>query len=457
MMEAPFASLSNVTTTRSHWSSRWAFILVTAGSAVGLGNIWRFPYMASTQGGSAFVLIYLGCLLAIGLSLLMAEVMIGRRGRADGVTSFANIAQESNAHPFWRKVGWVGVLSVFCIISFYTVVAGWIMEYTVRAAIGFNGITAEQASAGFAQLLANPTTLIFWHTVFNLMTAGVVALGVTAGIERANRFMMPALLGILLLMFVYAAFAADIPSAIAFMFKFDASKINQSVVISALGQAFFTLGLGNGTMIVYGSYLKSDTDIPRASLYVVLIDTLIAIMVGVVIFAIVFAQKNLSPETGGPGLLLGTLPLAFGAMPGGRFIGLAFFILVVFAAWTSAISIFETLTAVFIERLKLSRKKAVALVSVSTWVVGVAACLSFNEWKEIQFFGLGIFDCLDTLSSKILMPLSGLLIALFCGWVMNRSIIHNELRLNNVSYLAWVWIMRLIAPVAIVAIFISAL
>lgn len=439
---------------RNHWTSRWAFILVTAGSAVGLGNIWRFPYMTGTQGGSAFVLVYLICLLAVGLSLLIAEVVLGRRGRADGVSSFANVAKDSKVHALWGKIGWVGVLSVFCILSFYTVVGGWIMEYMVRASAGFEGITAEQAKAGFTDLLASPVTLIFWHTVFVAMTGGVVIFGVTSGIERANRFMMPALFFILLGILVYAIFSADMPSALKFMFQFSPEKIDRSVILSALGQAFFTLGLGNGTMIVYGSYLKPEIDIARSALYVVVIDTLIAVMASLAIFAIVFAQ-NLPPEAG-PGLLLGTLPLAFAAMPAGHLVGFAFFILVVFAAWTSAISICETLSAVLIERFKLTRKRAVVLVSVSSWLVGLGACLSFNHWSEFKILGLGIFDFLDSLSSKVLMPMSGLLIAIFCGWVAKRELLQSELKLTQTIYRAWEWAMKWLVPLAIIAIFLNA-
>lgn len=440
---------------RSHWTSRWAFILVTAGSAVGLGNIWRFPYMTGTQGGSAFVLVYLICLVVVGLSLLIAEVVLGRRGRADGVSSFMNVAKASKAHPIWGKIGWIGVLSVFCILSFYTVVGGWIMEYMVRACAGFEGITAEQANAGFIKLLASPSTLIFWHTIFVAMTGGVVMLGVTSGIERANRFMMPALFLILLGILIYAIFSADIVSALKFMFQFSPEKIDRSVILSALGQAFFTLGLGNGTMIVYGSYLKPEIDIARSTSYVVVIDTMIAVMASLAIFAIVFAQHL--PPAAGPGLLLGTLPLAFASMPAGYFVGLAFFVLLVFAAWTSAISICETLSAVLIERFNLARKKAVAVVSISSWLVGLGACLSFNHWAEFKIFGLSIFDFLDGVSSKILMPISGLLIAIFCGWVVKRELLQSELKLPKMVYLAWEWALKWLVPLAIIAIFLNAL
>ncbi|MCC7006584.1 MAG: sodium-dependent transporter [Ottowia sp.] len=441
--------------TRGHWSNRWAFILVMAGSAVGLGNIWRFPYMTGSNGGSAFVLVYLACLLAVGFSLLVAEIMLGRRARANSVTSFARVAHESGAHPLWGKVGWLSIVSVFCIFSFYTVVAGWVMEYTMRAAVGFAGITAEQASSGFKTLLSSPDILIFWHTVFVLMTGGVVIFGVTKGIERANCFMMPALFLILVSMLAYTMFSADLPAAFNFMFRFDIEKINQSVILSALGQAFFTLSVGNGTMIVYGSYLKSETAIPRTSLYVVAADTLIAIMAGLVIFAIVFAQ-GLKPDFG-PGLLLGTLPLAFSTMPGGHLLGFSFFILVVFAAWTSSISMLEPLAALLIERFQFSRKKAVISICFCVWLVGIAACLSFNHWQDVTLFGLGAFDLLDSLSGKILMPLSGFLIAIFCGWIVKREVVRSELRLGDTAYFAWEWTIRIIAPIAILAIGINAL
>ncbi|MCC7005808.1 MAG: sodium-dependent transporter [Ottowia sp.] len=434
---------------RSHWSSRWAFILVTAGSAVGLGNIWRFPYLAGTQGGGVFVLVYLACLLVVGLSLMMAEIMLGRRGHADSVTSIANIARESNAHPLWQHIGWLSILSTFCILCFYPVVAGWVMEYTLRAAIGFTHLPQQNSS--FTELLTHPLTLIFWHTLFVLMTGGVVLFGVTKGIERANCFMMPALFFILVGMFIYAAFNADLGRAFTFMFKFDFSQLTSSVLLAALGQAFFTLGLGNGIMIVYGSYLKSETPIPRTSLYVVAADTLIAIMAGLVIFAIVFAQ-GLKPDFG-PGLLFETLPRAFSTMTGGHLWGFAFFVLVVFAAWTSAISLLEPLVALLIERFQFKRARAVILISAATWLVGIAVCLSFSTWSNAVLFDASIFDMLDGLSSKILMPLSGLLIALFCGWIVKRDIIQSELQLSALTRFAWEWAMKLIVPMAILFIF----
>ena len=437
--------------TRSHWSSRWAFILVTAGSAIGLGNIWKFPYMTGTNGGSAFVLIYLACIAAIGVPLLMAETLLGRRGQANPVQAMRTVIAEAGASRLWVGIGYFGITAAVLILAFYSVVAGWILEYLLRSLSGFSGITRESAAADFDALLANPTRLVLWHSVFMAMTALVVARGVTSGIERANKIMMPALFLIIVGLIGYGIIAADMPAAFRFMFHFDFSEVKREVVLSAMGHSFFTLSLGMGAIMAYGSYLDRGTSITRTAFYVALADTAIALMAGLAIFAIVFAQ-GLAPASG-PGLILQTLPLAFSQMPGGTVIGPLFFVLVAFAAWTSSISLIEPFAALLIERAGVSRTAAVWGISSGIWLLGVAVALSFNLWSEFKVFGQNIFDLLDTITTKIMMPLTGLLIALFVGWVMKSPHVAEEIGLRGAGLRLWHNVLRYLSPLAIILIF----
>lgn len=440
---------------RAHWSSRWAFFLVTVGSAVGLGNIWKFPYMTGSNGGSAFVLVYLACILAIGVPLLMAETLLGRRGQGNPVTTMRVLADEAGASRWWQAIGLIGIVGAFIILAFYSVVAGWVLEYTWRAGLGFAALSKEAFADAFGALLASPGRLIFWHTVFMLLTAVVVLGGVTSGIERANKIMMPALFGILIFLVGYGAMAADLPAAFHFLFRFDPSAINRGVLFAAMGHAFFTLSLGMGAIITYGSYLDRDISIPRTCLAIAAADTGVALLAGLSIFAIVFAQ-GLEPAAG-PGLLLQTLPLAFSQMPGGHVVGLVFFVLVVFAAWTSAISLLEPGVTLLVERFDLGRKAAVVLLSSGVWLLGIAVALSFNEWSAFSLFGLGLFDLLDTLTTKIMMPLAGLLIALFTAWAMKRAHVEEEVGLRGGVFRLWYGVVRYVSPVAIVLIFLNVI
>ena len=447
--------MSSPSSARAHWSSRWAFILVTAGSAIGLGNIWKFPYMTGTNGGSAFVLVYLACIVGIGVPLLMAETMLGRRGQGNPVDAMRSVAAEAGAARLWQVVGVIGILGASLILSFYSVVAGWILDYTVLAVQGFDGMGKDDFAATFSALLADPWRLIGWHTLFMLLNLVVVIGGVTGGIERANKIMMPALFAIVLLLIGYGIVAADMPAAVRFMFHFEPQAISAPVILAAMGHAFFTLSLGMGAIMTYGSYLDRDTSIARTCLYITLADTGIALLAGLSIFAIVFAQ-GLEPAAG-PGLILQTLPLAFAQMPMGNIIGVLFFVLVAFAAWTSAISLVEPATAFLVERFGLGRKPAVAAVCFVAWVIGIAVALSFNLWSEIKLFGLNIFDLLDTLTTKMLMPLAGLLIALFAGWVMKRGHVAEEIGLQGGAFRLWYGTVRYVSPVAIALIFLNVI
>jgi len=436
---------------RAHWSSRWTFFLVTIGSAVGLGNIWKFPYMTGQNGGSAFVLVYLACILVIGMPLLMAELTLGRRGQSNPIESMGKLAKEAGATKLWKMVGVIGVGGALLILSFYSVVAGWVLEYTAQAIRGFDGITPENAGANFGKLLANPIALICWHTIFMAMATAVVARGVTSGIEAANKILMPALFIILLTLVAYGFASADMGAAFRFMFHFDLEAINSTVVLSAMGHAFFTLSLGMGTIMAYGSYLNRGQSIAGTCLQIAIADTGIALLAGLAIFSIVFAN-GMAPAAG-PGLLLQTLPIAFSKMPFGHLMAVFFFTLVVFAAWTSAISLLEPFVALLTEKLGLRRTVAAWSTGAGVWLLGIAVSLSFNEWSGFTLFGMGLFDQLDALTSKILMPLGGLCVALFAGWVMKREHLFDEVAMSARSFAIWRILLRYVAPIAIILIF----
>ncbi len=430
------------------------FMMATAGSAVGLGNIWKFPYMAGDNGGSAFVLVYLLCVALIGLPLMMTEIMLGRRAQRNPVSSMAWLAAEAGGSPWWKTLGFMGITTGVLILSFYSVVAGWVLEYLTRAAQGgFVGISADTAKTQFADFVANPLALLVWHSLFIGMTVLVVARGVTSGLERANKIMMPALAAMLLILFGYSLATGDVARSLNFMFDADFSKITPAAVLAAMGHAFFTLSLGMGAVMVYGSYLQRHVSIARASLYVVLADTAIAMIAGITIFAIVFA--NQMEPAAGPGLLFQTLPVAFGQMPGGTLFATVFFVLVCFAAWTSSISLLEPAVSWLSENGAMSRPRATWLVGGIAWLLGIAALLSFNIWSDVTVFGLGVFDVLDKLTTNILLPLGGLLMAVFAIWVMHETHVQEELGLNDRHYRRWQFVTRYIVPVAIVLVFLN--
>ena len=438
---------------RSYWSSRWAFILATAGSAIGLGNIWKFPYMTGVNGGSAFVLVFLVCIAIVGIPLMMCEIMLGRRAQRNPVDGMQKLAEEAGATRLWKWVGIMGLFAGLLILGFYSVIAGWVLDYIGRAASGvFTGMNGPLAQSHFEAFLATPLELILWHTLFISLTMGVVARGVNAGLEKANKILMPALFAILLILLGYSMAVGDFAQSVRFMFTPDFSRVTPGAVLSALGHAFFSLSLGMGAVMVYGSYLQPHISIARTTLYVAIADTAVGLLVGLAIFSLVFAN-GLEPAAG-PGLIFQTLPIAFGAMPGGSFMGTLFFLLVAFAAWTSAISLVEPAISWITENTTITRRKAALLVAVADWVLGVAVVFSFNEWKDVKLlFGLNIFDTLDKLTANILLPLGGLMMAIFAGWIMKTQHVREELGLALGAYGFWRFTIRFISPLAIIAIF----
>lgn len=438
---------------RSHWKNRWTFILATAGSAIGLGNIWKLPYMIGVNGGSAFVLVFIACILFVGIPLMMTEILLGRRAQKNPFNGMQQLAQEAHASHLWKYLGGMGMLTGLLILGFYSVVGGWVLAYIVKAATGsFSQVTASQSSLNFDALLASPWILLCWHTLFMGMTMGVVARGVNSGLEKANNILIPALFAILLVLLGYSMSVGDMQAAYTFMFTPDFSKITPVAVLSALGHAFFSLSLGMGAVMVYGSYLQRNVSIARTTIYIALVDTMLGLLVGLAIYSLVFAN-HLAPDAG-PGLIFQTLPIAFGQMPGGSFIGMLFFMLVAFAAWTSAISLVEPAVAWIVENTRIKRTTSCLALGIAVWLLGVAVVLSFNEWKEIKVaFNLNIFDTLDKLTSTILLPLGGLLMAIFAGYVMNKNHVQDELSLNNYFFRLWRVTNNLIAPIAIFGVF----
>ncbi len=445
------------------WSGRLAFILAATGSAVGLGNIWKFPYITGENGGGAFVLTYLLCIAVIGLPIMMAEVLIGRRGRQSPINTMRELAADAGASRYWVLLGWAGVLAGFLILSYYSVIAGWALAYVFRAAAGlFTGLTADGVQSIFHDLIGEPERLMAWHTLFMIMTMIIVARGVRSGLEKAVRFLMPALLVLMLVLMGYAWNSGYFEQGVEFLFRPDFSKITPNAVLTAMGHAFFTLSLGMGAIMVYGSYLPDRISIARASVAISIADTAVALLAGMVIFPIVFAN-SLDPGAG-PGLIFQTLPIAFGHMPYGAFFGMLFFILLVFAAWTSAISLIEPAVAWLVENRGLSRVNASVVAGISTWLFGLLTVFSFNIWSDFkplavgEFADMTLFNLLDYLTANIMLPLGGLLIAIFAVWKMSRASTVDELNMGDrFFYPLWRFLVRYTTPIAVIIVFLNAI
>ncbi len=449
--------MSENTSMHGFWKSRWLFILAATGSAVGLGNIWKFPYITGENGGGAFVLVYLLCICIIGIPVMIAEVSLGRMGRQSPINTMKALAKRSNASPNWAIIGWMGALAGFLILSFYSVIAGWALSYTVDMANGdFVKISAEESGNIFGALLGSPTQLTIWHTVFMLLTIGIVARGVNAGLENAIKFLMPVLFILLFILFGYALSSDGFSQGVNFMFSFDFSKLTTESIMVALGHAFFTLSLGLGAIMAYGAYMPANTSIAKTVVIVAFLDTAVAIMAGLAIFPIVFAN-GLEPSAG-PGLLFQTLPIAFGQMSAGVIFGTLFFVLVSFAAWSSAISLAEPIVAWIVERFQVSRYKAAAIIGLSAWVLGLATVFSFNIWSDVKLFDKTPFDLLDFLTTNILLPLGGLCIAIFAGWKVSTTKMMDEVGIDYpVLFKLWLFTLRFLAPLAIIAVLVNGL
>jgi NSS family neurotransmitter:Na+ symporter len=448
---------------RQTWSSRTAFLLATIGAAVGLGNIWRFPFVAGQNGGGAFVLIYLGFVLAVGIPIAIAELLLGRRGHASPVNTLRAVVRQEHRAGAWVIIGWMSVVMPLLALSFYSVVASWSLEYIARSVLGlFTGLDAQRSQAVFGGLMASPLRMIGWHSIFIGLTTLVVARGVRGGLELVAKLLTPGLFVILLVMVGYGMVAAEFGRAVEFLFWPDFSQVGVATVLMALGQAFFSLSVGGGYLITYGAYLPESISIPRACVTICLADSGVALLAGLAIFPIVFAYGF--GADGGPGLMFQSLPVAFGEMPGGQFVGALFFLLLAFAAFTSTVSMLEPTVAWLSEHRGWQRRWMAPLAGLVAWSLGIVVALSFNVWSDVRPLAIvplladkGIFDLLDFLIANLMLPTNALLMAIFVAWRMSRQAVVSELGLGETAFRLWRLATRYLAPVAILLVFISTL
>lgn len=438
---------------REHWGSRMGFILAAAGSAVGLGNVWKFPYLVGQNGGAAFVITYLVLVLTIGATGILAEMAIGRAAQKNPVGAFAALKG-----GLWPMTGYLGVICGFLILSFYSVIGGWTIAYTIKMLDGTLTAPGLDLTAAFKGFVGDSTEPLLYHAAFMALTVAVVLKGISGGIERWNKILMPALL-ILLVALIFRALTLDGAMAgVEFYLKPDFSKIDGSVILAALSQAFFSLSIGMGIMITYGSYLDRSQNMPRATVMVVGLDTAVAILAGLIIMPAVFAF-NVEPGAG-PGLTFITLPGIFQQIPGGTIFGAAFFLLLLFAALTSSVSLLEVPVAYLMDELNISRRTAVLVLGGLAFLIGIPSSLSLGAWSDVTVFGLGFMDLLDAITSKLMIPVGGLLMCIFAGWViwptMRKEVTNN----GTVSFpliVVWEWLLKVIAPAAIAWILIQGL
>ncbi len=438
---------------RGHWSSRMGFILASAGSAVGLGNIWKFPYITGMHGGGAFVLFFIFCIITVGIPIMIAEMVLGRHTHKDPVGAFRSLRG-----GVWTVVGWLGVAAGFVILSYYCVVAGWTVNYLWLSFSGaFSGGNTAQVPELFSGLLADDLRQVFWQGVFMGLTVFIVLGGVSKGLERANRILMPILFLILAGLAGYGILSPGGAEAFQFLFSADWSKLDPPAMLEAMGHAFFSLSLGMGAMLTYGSYAGEKMNIPHVAITVSIMDTCVALLASLAIFPIVFAY-GMQPAAG-PGLVFKTLPIIFSKMPGGSIIAVLFFLLLVFAALTSAISLLEVVVAYYCDEKNWGRRKATLLMGGIIFLLGVPSALSNNLLKDVHFIGNRNFlDSVDLLCTNYLLPLGGLLIAVFTGWVLTTRLAQREIEKGEVRfhfYPLWHFLIRYVSPVLMAAVFLN--
>ncbi|HKY69472.1 MAG TPA: sodium-dependent transporter [Gammaproteobacteria bacterium] len=443
-------------TTRALWSSRFSFVMVTAGAAVGLGNIWKFPYMAGENGGGAFVLLYLFFVLLVGIPVMIAEILLGRQGRQNPVNSFLSLAQSAGLSHRWQSVGWLGAATLLLVLSFYSVISGWSLAYLYYAIKGVLHFSQPaEVLALWDQFLSHPGELLLWHSVFMFLTLYVVGRGVNAGIERVSDMMLPALFIVLFGLVCYAAYVGNFREALTFLLDFRLQDITPHAIIAAMGQAFFTLATGAGALLIYGSYLSDDTNIVKSVFIIAGLDVLTAIFAGLAIFPIVFFH-GLEPVAG-PGLMFKVLPIAFSGMPAPTLVSICFFVLLLFAAWTSSISMAEPLVALIIERTSIKRGVASLLIGIFAWGIGIFTLLSFNVFQDVKIFHWSIFEIFTDLPTNIMLPIGALLICIFAGWKLPKEQVQKALAVSPVIYKIWRFNIRYITPLGIFLVFLTNL
>ena len=437
---------------RESFASKFGIIAAAAGSAIGLGNIWRFPYVAGENGGGAFILIYLIFIFAIGVPVLLSEFIIGRNTRSNPYRAFKKLKPNQP----WYLVGVVGIGAAFMIMAFYSAVAGWTLEYLFQSiSDGFTGKNPDQLNSMFLNFRDETLRPVLWQIIFMIMTAFIVLAGVKKGIEKYTKILMPFLLVIIIILDIKALTLPGASQGLEFLFKPDFSKLSANAILEALGQAFFSLSIGMGTLITYGSYISKKDNMANSAVVVSIADTAIAILAGVAIFPAVFAF-NIEPNAG-TGLVFITLPNIFQQMSGGYFFSLLFFLLLTLAALTSSISVLEVVVAFFVENLKMKRKNATIFATISTAYLGTLCAMSWGGFSGFELFGYNFFSLLDFLASNVLLPLGGLFIAVFVGWFYGKGKTFREISNNGklkVQYLSiFMFLLKYIAPVAVGLVF----
>jgi NSS family neurotransmitter:Na+ symporter len=436
-----------------NWSSRFAFLMASVGFAVGLGNIWRFPYVAGENGGSAFVLVYLACVFIIGVPILIAELFVGRRGKMSPPLAMRNVAVAEGRHKGWQLVGHMGLLAAFTIEIVYSVVVGWVLWYLFKALVtGFEGFDSVVAEAEFAAVLADPTGMLFWTLIGLAITGFIIYSGVQGGIERAVMILMPVLFGLLTLLAIYNVFAGGMAKAITWLFEPHFDRIKPEVFLIAVGQAFFSIGVALGGMMTFGAYLPKDVSIPRSVVIIVIADTMVAVLAGLVIFPAVF-NNGLDPAAGA-GLIFQTLPVAFAQMPGGYAFSIAFFLLLSVAGITSMVGLVESVTSWMEDHHGFARHTSAIAVVGSVAVFSILSVLSYNLLADFQILDRTINDLLDYFSNQLLLPLGGLFIAIFVGWFVAKPSTEEELGFFSATmFQLWHFLLRYVVPPAVAIIF----
>ncbi|QEK12880.1 sodium-dependent transporter [Crassaminicella thermophila] len=439
---------------RGQWGSKIGFILAAAGSAVGLGNLWKFPYMAGKNGGGAFVLVYIIILFLVGFTLMLAEITLGRHTQLSAIGAYRKIREK------WAWVGGLGVIAGFLILSFYSVVGGWVLSYLFKALTGaLHESNPEVLGSMFGQLISSTTTPIIFHAIFMALNIIIVFGGISGGIEKASKIMMPALFIMIILLAVRSVTLPGAAEGLKFLFVPKFSAISTSVVLDALGQVFFSLSLGMGCMITYGSYIDKDTNLIQSATAIPLIDTGVALLAGIATLPAVFAF-GFEPAAG-PGLMFVTLPAVFSQMPLGGLFAVIFFLLVLFAALTSSISLLEVCVAYVVDEWKWNRGKATTIMALIIFLVGIPASLSLGPWANIHILpGRGFFDTYDFIASNVLLPLGGLLLCIFVGWIWGtENAIKEATSDGKVPFSlasAWVFLIKYVGPLAIGIVFVRS-
>ena len=445
------------------WSSGFTFILAAVGAAVGLGNIWKFPFVVGVSGGGAFVLVYLASVVFVAVPILIAELWIGRRGGHSPPVAMRVVAEKAGRSKAWFIVGWMGMLVGYLIATYYSVIAGWTLAYIVKAGTGFGGADPLTVADQFDDLLADPLAMAGWHTVFITIALFIVGRGLRDGIERAVKFLMPALFVMLVVMIGYAAVEGDFAAGVSFLFSTDFSKIDGNAVLTAIGQSFFSISVAMGLIMTYGSYVPKEVSLTRSALIIAGADTLVALLAGLMIFPLVFTN-GLDPGSG-PGLIFRTLPAAFVGMSGGALFGALFFLLLAFAAVTSIIAIIAPIVAYAEGKWGMTRRTSCIVFGTLAWAIGLATVFSFNYWEDFTplsairpFAEMNIFALIDYFTANLMMPLGGILMAVFVGWFIKPRVLAEDLSFGSPAmFTVWLWMIRVVAPLAILGVLYSSL